>query len=525
MVDILIKNGNIYDGVNAPFIGDVAIADGKIAEVGNINAEAAQIIDARGKCVTPGFIDIHRHADMAAFRPSFGEAELMQGLTTIINGNCGMGPAPVEKGSGLEGYLRPVLGDMHPMADTCSANGYLASLERASIPLNIGMLTGCGTIWAGILGYGGRHPDVDDFARFHSMLERELSAGTLGVSLGLGYAPECFLTTEELIKGLAPLSGEDIPIAFHMRQEGDGVCRSVEEVIAIARALKAPVHISHLKAMGKRNWNRLIPEALELIQNAADDGVDITFDAYPYTAGSTQLMHVLPPDYIEGGTAAVTARLKDMDKRKELEKRIAYGRDFDNIAGMVGWDNIVIAAVNTDENKKYQGKNIAVAAELRGETPIDCLCNMLIEENCAVTMIDFITCDEDIARIYNKKGASVISDSIYPMGGRPHPRLYGSFPRVIQRYVYEREDITLQRAVEIMTSAPAAALRLKNKGRIAVGMDGDINIFDPHQIRENGNYEDPARIASGMEYVLLGGKVKLHDRQLIHGVKGTVIRR
>ena len=525
MVDILIKNGNIYDGVNAPFIGDVAIADGKIAEVGNINAEASQIIDARGKCVTPGFIDIHRHADMAAFRPSFGEAELMQGLTTIINGNCGMGPAPVEKGSGLEGYLRPVLGDMHPMADTCSANGYLASLERASIPLNIGMLTGCGTIWAGILGYGGRHPDVDDFARFYSILERELSAGTLGVSLGLGYAPECFLTTEELIKGLAPLSGEDIPIAFHMRQEGDGVCRSVEEVIAIARALKAPVHISHLKAMGKRNWNRLIPEALELIQNAADDGVDITFDAYPYTAGSTQLMHVLPPDYIEGGTAAVTARLKDMDKRKELEKRIANGRDFDNIAGMVGWDNIVIAAVNTDENKKYQGKNIAVAAELRGETPIDCLCNMLIEENCAVTMIDFITCDEDIARIYNKKGASVISDSIYPMGGRPHPRLYGSFPRVIQRYVYEREDITLQRAVEIMTSAPAAALRLKNKGRIAVGMDGDINIFDPHQIRENGNYEDPARIASGMEYVLLGGKVKLHDRQLIHGVKGTVIRR
>ena len=181
--------------------------------------------------------------------------------------------------------------------------------------------------------------------------------------------------------------------------------------------------------------------------------------------------------------------------------------------------------MNSEENKKYEGKSIAEAAELREENPIDCLCNILIEENCAVTMIDFITCDEDIARIYNARGASVISDSIYPMGGRPHPRLYGSFPRVIQRYVYERGDIALQRAIEVMTSAPAAALRLKNKGRIAVGMDGDINIFDPEQIRENGSYKDPARMASGMEYVLLGGRTKLHDGQFIHGTVGSVIRR
>ena len=525
MIDILIKNGNIYDGINAPFTGDIAVCNGKIAEVGHIQAEAAIEIDAEGKCVAPGFIDIHRHGDMAAFRDGFGEAELMQGLTTIINGNCGMGPAPVEKGSSLEGYLRPVLGDMLPMADTGSAQGYLTSLEQASPPLNIGMLTGCGTIWAGILGYGGKHPHDDDFARFYAILERELSAGTLGVSLGLGYAPECFLTTEELIKGLAPLKNTDIPIAFHMRQEGDGVCRSVEEVIAIARALKAPVHISHLKAMGKRNWNRLIPRALELIQKAAEDGVDITFDAYPYTAGSTQLMHVLPPDFIEGGTVAVTERLRDKAKRKELEERIACGTDFDNIAGMVGWDNVVIAVVNTDANRQYEGNTIMEAAQLRCESPIDCLCNILIEENCAVTMIDFITCDEDIARIYGAKGASVISDSIYPVGGRPHPRLYGSFPRIIQRYVYEREDITLQRAIEIMTSAPAAALRLKNKGRIAVGMDGDVNVFDPRQIKERGSYSDPACMACGMEYVLLGGKIKLQNGQLMKGVKGAVIRR
>lgn len=525
MFDILIKNGNVYDGKNAPFTADVAVSGGKIAAVGHIDGKAAETIDAGGRCITPGFIDIHRHADMAAFRQGFGEGELMQGLTTIVNGNCGMGPAPVGEDSGLKGYLKPVLGEMIPQADTSSMAGYMASLERTQLPLNIGMLTGCGTIWAGILGYGGKHPGKEDFARFHAVLERELSAGTFGVSLGLGYAPECFLTTGELIEGLAPLKDTDIPIAFHMRQEGDGVCRSVEEVIAIAKALNAPVHISHLKAMGKRNWHKRIPEALKTMEKAVEDGVDITFDAYPYTAGSTQLMHVLPSDFIEGGTAKIIERLKDPVRRKELGERIAHGTDFDNIAGMVGWENIVIAVVSTQANKLYEGMTLAAAAKLRGETPLDCLCNVLIEENCAVTMIDFITCDEDIACILNHPGASVISDSIYPVGGRPHPRLYGSFPRIIQRYVYERRDITLQRAIELMTSAPAEALRLKGKGRISAGMDADINIFDPKQLRENGSYGQPEKIAAGMEYVLLGGRIKLRQGQLIDGVNGAVIRR
>ncbi len=525
MFDVLIKNGKVFDEKNAPFTGSIAISGGKIAAVGNVDGEAGVIIDAADRCVTPGFIDIHRHGDMAIFRRGFGEGELRQGLTTIVNGNCGMGPAPVGDNHALRGYLKPVLGEMAAEADTRSLKDYMASLQRAELPVNVGMLVGCGTIWAGILGYGGKRPDDEDFARFHARLERELNAGAFGVSLGLGYAPECFLTTDELIRGLAPLKDTDIPIAFHMRQEGDGVCRAVDEVIRIGRALNAPVHISHLKAMGKRNWNRLIPEALTHIRQAREEGLDIAFDAYPYTAGSTQLMHVLPPDFIEGGTAKVMERLKDRGCRRELGKRIANGRDFDNIAGMVGWDNIVISVVNTPSNREYEGMTIAEAADRRRETPLDCLCDLLVEESCAVTMIDFITCDEDIALILNTPGASAISDSIYPVGGRPHPRLYGSFPRVIQRYVMERGDITLQRAVEIMTSAPAEALRLKGKGRLAVGMDGDINIFSPENIRENGSYSSPDRLASGMDYVLLGGRVKLCDTELIPGVEGAVIRR
>lgn len=343
--------------------------------------------------------------------------------------------------------------------------------------------------------------------------------------MGLGYAPECFLTTNDLIEGLAPLRNGDIPITFHMRQEGDGVCAAIEEVIAVSKALNAPVHISHLKAMGKRNWNKRIPEGLDIIKKAADEGVDITFDAYPYTAGSTQLMHLLPPDFIEGGTDRTVSRLKDRELRRELDERIKNGGDFDNIAGMVGWDNILISVVNTEANRPFEGMTLVRAAELRNETPLDCLCDILIEENCAVTMIDFITCDEDIVRILNTPGASVISDSIYPMGGRPHPRLCGSFPRVIQRYVNEQGSMTLQRAIEIMTSAPAAALRLKEKGSIAVGMDGDITVFDSKKIRENGSYAEPDKLASGMEYVLLGGRAKIWKGRIAGDVKGAVIRR
>ena len=526
MFDILIKNGTVYDGKNAPFHGDVAVSGGKIAAVGNIRAEARQTIDASGMCVAPGFIDIHRHGDMAIFSDGFGAAELMQGLTSIVNGNCGMGPSPARADDhALERYLKPVLGKRAQGVDTSSLESYLKDLERAGAPLNVGMLAGCGTIWANVLGYGGRRPEKADVTKFHSMLERELSAGALGVSLGLGYAPECFLTTNDLIEGLAPLRNGDIPITFHMRQEGDGVCAAIEEVIAVSKALNAPVHISHLKAMGKRNWNKRIPEGLDIIKKAADEGVDITFDAYPYTAGSTQLMHLLPPDFIEGGTDRTVSRLKDRELRRELDERIKNGGDFDNIAGMVGWDNILISVVNTEANRPFEGMTLVRAAELRNETPLDCLCDILIEENCTVTMIDFITCDEDIVRILNTPGASVISDSIYPMGGRPHPRLCGSFPRVIQRYVNEQGSMTLQRAIEIMTSAPAAALRLKEKGSIAVGMDGDITVFDSKKIRENGSYAEPDKLASGMEYVLLGGRAKIWKGRIAGDVKGAVIRR
>ena len=341
MFDLLIKNARVIDGSGSPwFRADVGVKGGRICFVGLAgNAEAAETVDAKDMFLAPGFIDIHRHGDMAAFRGNFGALELSQGLTTVINGNCGMSAAPVDKGNkGLLNYLRPVIGDILPYVSTDTMAGYFRSLGSIALPLNCGMLLGCGVVWSSVLG--GEHPTEAETRKFRKILERELASGAMGVSLGLGYAPECFLTTDELISGLEPLRNTDIPITFHMRQEGDGVCDAIREVIKIGETLHAHVHISHLKAMGKRNWNSRIPEGLELIRSARERGLNIACDVYPYTAGSTQLMHILPPEFIEGGTAATIERLKGKANRDRLRDRMEKGGEgFDNIAGMVGWEN------------------------------------------------------------------------------------------------------------------------------------------------------------------------------------------
>jgi len=309
-----------------------------------------------------------------------------------------------------------------------------------------------------------------------------------------------------------------------MRSEGDGLCEAVREVISIGRALETPVHISHLKAMGARNWNSRAIEALKLIDEAVAEGIDVSFDVYPYTAGSTQLMHILPPEFLEGGVEEIVKRLKDASWRSRLAGRIADGEGFDNIAGMVGWDNIRIAALHGEGNRSLVGKTIAEAATLRGETPVDAVCGVLCEERCAVTMIDFIACERDIERILCHERASVISDAIYPTDGLPHPRVYGAFSRVLEKYAGQG-TLSFEQAVRRMTGAPAAALGLRNKGVIAVGADADINVFDLASVHERASYEAPEAISEGMWRVLVGGQTAVFEGRVTGAAAGKALRR
>ena len=526
MFDLLLCGGKLYDGGgNAPYTADVAVRDGKIAAIGHDLGPAARTIDAAGFCVTPGFIDIHRHGDAEVFRPGFGRAELRQGLTTILNGACGVSLVPFgpRHRQELLHYLEPITGRLDPAVPTESLGAYLQALQKVRLPLNVGMMMGAGTVRADLFGYG--EADPTDFAAIHRQLERGLADGAFGISLGLGYAPECFYTTQGLTRALEPLRNGAVPITVHMRQEGDGVCRSVEEMISVARELRCPVHISHLKAMGKRNWQKRIPEALELMKNARAEGLDVSCDVYLYDAGSTQLLHLLPPDFLKGGVDAVCDRLRDPSQRERLRDAIENRRDFDNIAQMVGWENIMLSALNLPQYQPLIGKTVAQAAEELRMDPVDCLCRLLADERCAVTMIDRMACEDDICTILRDGYASVISDSTYPSTGLPHPRVYGSYVRLIERFALGKQAISLPEAVRKVTSLPAETMGITGKGRLQVGFDADINLFRPEDLRERATYLDPRRECEGMDTVIVGGTPAILHGQWTDARTGRVLAR
>lgn len=527
MFDTILRGGTVIDGTGRPaFPADVGITGGTITAVGDLSAAAAgRTMDVAGRTVTPGFIDIHRHADAAAFRPDYGSLELRQGLTTIVNGNCGLSAAPFgpDHAAAIRAYLRPITGDIPDTLPSASLAAYLAALR--DLPLHTGMLVGAGILRADTAGYELEHLDEAHYRAIHRAMERALGDGALGVSLGLGYAPECFCTTEELIHTLEPLRGQDIPLTVHMRQEGAGVCTSVEEMLTVARSLRIPLHISHLKAMGRDSWGKKIPRALALLEQARQEGLDVSCDVYPYTAGSTQLLHILPPEFLEGGMDAVVRRLADPHERETLAHRIEDGSGFDDIAKLAGWDGIFLSSLHCPEDAPLLGKSIAQEAVLEHKSPLDACCDLLIREHCQVTMIDFMAAEEDIAAILRSPLSCLISDATYPTEGIPHPRVYGSCTRLLQHFVREQGVLTLEQGVHKLTQAPAQALRLAGKGVIAVGADADLCVFDPAALTERGTYQDPCQTALGMDAVLVAGRLAVKNGEMTGVKAGTLIRR
>jgi N-acyl-D-aspartate/D-glutamate deacylase len=507
MLDICIRGGEVLDGSGAPaFRADVGVADGRIVALGDLRElPAGRTLDAAGLTVCPGFLDLHRHADAAVFRPGFGDVDLYQGVTTIGSGNCGMSVVPRfgPHAAAIAAYLAPVTGETEDLPGG-GLSAYRAALARRSVPVHSLMLCGSGTARACVAGFRPRL-EAGELRSIQALLESALAEGARGVSLGLGYAPDCFYSTAELIRLLEPLRGTGTVVSVHMRREAMFLPESMDEVIAVARALDVPLQISHLKATGKENWGRLIPLALEKLRRAREEGVDVLCDVYPYTAGSTQLMHILPPEALRGGAAALTERLGDPAFRRWLLDRLANGTDFDNYARLAGWENIRIASVRCRADARFTGLSVAEAAG-DGDPAVFAL-DLLARSGCDVTMIDFITCEEDIAAILGSPFSYVISDSVYPAGGRLHPRISAAFTTVIREYVLRRRALTLPEAIRKMTRCPADRYGLRTKGRLEPGADADILVFDPARICARATYDEPCLPSRGMEYVLVGGGV------------------
>ena len=532
MMKYLIQNGTVYDGTGkAPKQADVLVSGDRIVSVEpGLNVPDAKAVDARGKAVAPGFIDIHRHCDFRPMAdPDFGKVELAQGITTTIAGNCGLAPVPAPARFRQEMYdfIEPCLGVPAPGTDFADYHAYSCAVGSSALNMNMGFLAGTGAVKTAVKGYGKEPYTPEEMQRAVGYAEEAMNVGAFGVSMGIMYQPECYSSVEELVSLVRPAAKHGGVLCCHIRGEGDSLVESVREIISIAGRAGIRLNISHFKSTGIKNWNKKIYEAIGAVEQARSKGQDVMVDFYPYTGGSTTLLTLLPPCVLEKTQALTLQKLSTEAGKKELREQIYRTHPgWDNMVTGIGWKNILISSLENPEHAAFQGKNVEELAAQNGYAdPSDFACDLLVSEKGKVGIIVLSMDQNDVDTVARLPYSMVISDSLYGGGGSPHPRLYGSFAKIVREYVLERRVLTLEQAVRKMTSMPAERMRLDGRGTIAPGNYADINIFDPREFRDNAVYSDPKQLSTGMQWVFLNGVPVWHDGSLEARGNGRFLKR
>ena len=418
--------------------------------------------------------------------------------------------------------------DGNPLSVMDSMENYLDALSKISRSVNTGMLTGNGTIRASVKGYDSGKLSDEELHQVWNTLEESLAAGALGVSLGVAYAPEFEYDRDGLVEALQPLKGTDIPITTHIRNEGDGILLALQEVISVAEELQIPLHVSHMKCIGRKNWGDTPRKILKMLDEAGERGLKVDFDLYPYLTGSTQLVHLLPPEFQEGGTDAICKRLQDPACRKALTETLKQPSDiFENIVELAGFERIYASTLHTDQYRPYAGKSIAEISGNLGRDPYETLYDILLAERCEVTMLDTIASEDDMLYFLKDDRANLISDAIYPAGGKYHQRVYGAFPKLLTDYVRDRKIFSIEDAIYKMTAKPAQVLGL-NRGILDKGMPADINIFHLDHLQVHADFQNPDQFCTGFDYVFVNGKMVVsHDTYINqeNNMTGMVLKR
>jgi N-acyl-D-amino-acid deacylase len=526
--DILIRGGTLIDGSGRPGeIGDIAVREGRIVALGrSLAAGSARVIDAEGLAVAPGFIDIKTHSDFTLPINPKAESKLRQGVTTEVIGHCGFSVAPVLRGKAqlLADYLSggaPWL----PFREM-RVPEYLDSFPAVAV--NTGMLVGHNTLRLMVMGLEDRVPRPAELEEMIALLEEGLAAGALGFSSGLFTPPGSFAEPSEMLAFGAVLKRHNAAYFTHIRDESNKVLDGIEEAIAFARASHVHVEIVHLKCSGVDNWGKAA-QILGMIEAARGEGCDIDCDAYPYTAGANPLKNLLPPWVQVGGLDAMLARFALPETRARIRAEVE--RDGLNNWGRIpSWDCVQISV--SPRLPQHAGKTIAALAAERRCDPIDLLCDYLIEDNGATRVLITSIAEEDIREIVRSPSTLVGSDgncvADYGMVGQgmPHPRFYGTFPRIIGHYVDEQQLLPLERAIRKMTGATAQALRLRDRGLLEEGYRADITIFDPADFKDRATYADPHQYPSGPRTtVLVNGIVVVDGAKHTGATPGMVLRR
>jgi N-acyl-D-amino-acid deacylase len=528
--DLIIEHGRVIDGTGAPwFVADVGVRAGRVAAIGWLDkATAKQRIDAGGRVVAPGFIDMLGQSELTLLVNPHVPSKIFQGITTEITGE-GQSVAPVNAAIAREDA--PHFRHYGITQDWTDFAGYFGRLEKQGVGINIGTYVGATTVREMIVGFADRAATPEELSRMQAIVAAAMRQGALGLSSALEYAPAPYASTEELI-ALASTAAQFGGIyATHMRSEQESIMASIDETIRIGREARIPVEIWHLKAGGVANFG-LMPEIVAHIDRARAAGVDIAADTYAYTAWYNELSAFIPPWAHDGGNAKLVERLQEPAVRARLKKELdTVSHDWDNEWQSVpGPEAILVTTVLNPKLLSLQGRSLAEIAKERGTDPKDTLFDILVEDGAQTSVAVFAMSESDVALAAVQPWVSFCNDSegTAPDGllgsEFPHPRAYGTFPRVLRKYVREERRMSLEEAIRKFTSLPASRVRLNDRGVLKVGVWADIVVFDPEQITDKATFSAPKQLSVGMQWVLINGVPVIADGVATNALPGRVLR-
>jgi N-acyl-D-amino-acid deacylase len=528
--DLVIRNGHIMDGTGSPwYSGDLGIRDGRIAAIGNLtDANAKRTIDAQGRVVAPGFIDMLGQSEVTILVDPRLPSKIYQGITTEVTGE-GSSIAPQNEMT-IAGDLR-MYREYGIQPDWKTLAEYFALLEKQGIGINLATYVGATQVRRVVIGDADRPPSAAELDQMKALVRQAMEEGARGVSTSLEYAPAPYASTEELIALAAESAKYGGIYATHMRNEGDGIMDALEETARIGREAKTPVEIWHLKVAGKSMWGKM-PEVVGFIEKARASGLDISADTYAYTAWNNSLSAFIPPWAHDGGDAKLIERLKDPETRMRIRRDMkTFTRTWDNEwMEIPGAESILVSSVLNPALRPLQGKRISDIAKMWGKDPIDTICEFLIQDHAATSVSVFGMQESDVALALKQPWVSADNDSggTSPEGilgqDKPHPRAYGTFPRILSKYVRDEKLLTLPDAIRKFTSLPAQRMRFTDRGVLKQGMWADVVIFDPEKIHDVATYENPNQLSVGMEYVLVNGVPVIDGGKMTGARPGKVLR-
>ena len=525
--DLVIANGNVLDGSGELwFPADVAIKGDQIVHVGRLEEKekrARRVIDAKGLTVSPGFIDIHSHSDYSLLVDGTAQSKIRQGVTTEVVGEASSaGP--------IQGKAKRDLGEYNLQANWKTLGEYFDRLQAGGISVNVASYVGATQVRSCVLGDESRDPTPEEMEQMKQLVREAMRDGAFGLSSSLIVPPDTYLSTQQLIELASQVKPFGGIYSTHIRGEGQGIQPAIQEAITIGEKAQIPVDIIHLKIADKRLWGKM-KEICGLVEAARARGLQVAANQYPYVAGQNDLVALVPPWAMEGGRAKMLERLSNPSLRARMEKDISTGVKgwFDHYLAMKGWESAVVASIETEKNKGVEGKSVAEIARISHKKPTDVVFDLLKEEGGSVPTVYFLMSEEDVRYALQVPWVSIGSDgtAVRPDGvlgkGKPHPRWYGTFPRVLGKYVREEKVLTLEDAIRKMTSLNAEKLGISDRGLLREGKKADMTIFNAEKVIDKATFENPHQYPEGIEYVIVNGNVVLDKGQHLGTKPGKIL--